>query len=141
MRVLIINGSNMNLLGKRDPKNFGQTSLADINESIIQYGKTLDIDIDTFNSNSESEIVNKIQEAALNYDGVIINPGSFVHYSISIQEAIDFLSIPCIEVHISNFFRKSTNVSKIANVCSGFVCGFGIDSYKVALFGIYTNQG
>ena len=135
-RVLVINGANMDLLGKRDAKALGTDTLESIMDEFVAYATKLGVEAVTYQSNSESDIINLMHEAMHTFDGIIINPGSFGHYSIGLKEAIDAFQIPCIEVHLANFFRKPENKSVIASVCRGIVCGYGKESYKVALDGL-----
>lgn len=135
-RVLVINGANMDLLGKRDPKALGSNTLESIMSELVVYGETIGVDVTSYQSNIEGDIINLMHEAMHTYDGIILNPGSFGHYSIGLKEAIDAMEIPCIEVHLANFFRKPENKSVLAPVCRGLVCGFGKESYKVALDGL-----
>ena len=134
--ILVINGVNMDLLGKRDKNALGTDTLETIMAELIEYGKQIGVKVETYQSNFEGELINLLHDAREKYKGVIINPGSFGHYSIGLKEAIDALNIPCVEVHLANFFRKPENRSVLAPVCSGMVCGFGKESYKVALDGI-----
>ena len=136
MKVLIINGPNLNLLGKRNKSLYGEETLEEINESIKLRGEELGFEIDFFQSNSEGFILNKIHESMdINYSGIIINPAAFTHYSIAIRDAIEVLTIPVIEVHLSNIsgredFRQK---SVIAPVCTGQISGLGLNSYLVAM--------
>ncbi|QUW21346.1 3-dehydroquinate dehydratase [Sporosarcina sp. Marseille-Q4063] len=132
-KILLINGANMNLLGLREPDKLGSATLEEINREVIDYSKGLGIEVDTYQSNHEGDIIDRIQQASFEYAGVIINPGSFGHYSVGIKEAISTLSIPCIEVHLANFFRNPGNQSTIAPVCTGMISGFGKESYLVAV--------
>lgn len=134
--VLVINGANMDLLGVRDQKALGADTLDILMNELIAYGEKNEVQIIPYQSNMEGELINKIHDARSRLDAVIINPGSFGHYSIGLKEALDALPIPCVEVHLANFFRKPENKSVIAPVCSGIVCGFGRESYKVALDGV-----
>jgi 3-dehydroquinate dehydratase-2 len=135
-RVLVINGANMDLLGKRDATALGNDTLESIMGEFVDYATKLGVEAVTYQSNSESDIINLMHEAMHTFDGIIINPGSFGHYSIGLKEAIDAFQIPCTEVHLANFFRKPENKSVIASVCRGLVCGYGKESYKVALDGL-----
>lgn len=136
MKILIIHGPNMNILGKRDKKIYGDYTIEDINAQIIIKSKELNLDIDIFQSNHEGEIIDKLQGTIeSDIDGIIINPGGYTHYSISIRDAIEVLNIPVIEVHLSNIsnredFRKR---SVIAPVCKGQISGFSIYGYLLAL--------
>ena len=138
-KIIIINGPNLNLLGTREPEIYGNESLEDL-RSIINFHiekNYPELMIDFYQSNTEGEIVDKIQESA-NLDGIIINAGGLSHSSISILDALLSTKIPKIEVHISNLFsreefRQNSYVSKGVD---GFVCGFGINGYLLAIDGI-----
>jgi len=142
MKILVLNGPNMNLLGTREPEIYGQKTLEDINSELIEYSKTINnsIELSFFQSNHEGDIVDKIQNAKNNFDGIIINPAAYTHTSVAIADAIKGVDIPAVEVHLSNInsredFRKN---SFIAPNCLGQITGFGKDSYKLALLGLYN---
>ena len=133
-KILIINGPNLNMLGKREPEVYGKTTLKELEKKCVNESKKLDLNISFFQSNSEAEIIDEIQKS-LDYDGFIINAGALTHTSIAIHDALKILKIPKIEVHISNIynreeFRKKSLISKAAN---GIICGFGINGYIMAL--------
>ena len=135
MKFLIINGPNINLLGTREPEIYGSMTLDDINKDIAKCAKELGVETETFQSNIEGEIVDKIQQAKGVFDGIVINPAAYTHTSVAIRDAISAVGIKAVEVHISNIhareeFRKN---SLIAPVCAGQIAGFGADSYKLAL--------
>jgi len=135
MKILIVNGPNLNLLGTREPEIYGALTLDDISKTLKEYATSLGIDIEFYQSNIEGEIVNKIQWAKDTCNGIVINPAAYTHTSIAIRDAIAAVNLPTIEVHISNIhnredFRKN---SFIAPVCIGQVSGFGLDSYKLGL--------
>lgn len=141
MKILIINGPNLNLLGSREPEIYGSTTLDDINKELIDFSKTIsdNIVLEFFQSNHEGEIIDKIQEK--NYDGLIINPAAYTHTSVAIADAIKGVEAKTVEVHLSNInsredFRK---ISYTAPNCIGIVAGFNKDSYKLALLGLYNN--
>ena len=136
-KIEIINGPNINLLGKREPNIYGNLTLDSINKEIEEYAKELNLKTLFFQSNIEGEIVNKIQ-AADNSDGVIINAAAFTHTSVAIHDALKSLDIPKIEVHISNIYKREEfrHKSLISNVVDGIICGLGSNSYKLALKGI-----
>lgn len=141
MKILVINGPNINLLGTREPEIYGSLTLDDINKEIKEYAKTLGIKIETFQSNIEGEIVNAIQNAKVDCTGIVINPAAYTHTSVAIRDAISAIAIPCVEVHISNIhnreeFRKN---SLTAPVCIGQISGFGIDSYKLGINGLVSH--
>ena len=133
-RILIINGPNLNMLGKREPEIYGRTTLKELEKKCINESKKLDLKISFFQSNSEAKIIDKIQKSQ-DYDGFIINAGAFTHTSIAIHDALKIIKIPKIEVHISNIynredFRKKSFISPAVN---GIIAGFGIDVYLMAL--------
>ncbi len=138
-KIIIINGPNLNLLGTREPEIYGSKSLEDLRSIVNSHIEENfpDLRVDFYQSNNEGEIVNKIQESA-SLNGIIINAGGLSHSSISILDALLSTKIPKIEVHISNLFsreefRQSSYVSKGVD---GFVCGFGINGYLLAIDGI-----
>jgi 3-dehydroquinate dehydratase-2 len=133
MNILIINGPNLNLLGMRNTKVYGSIDMQNILEELkIDY---LDINIDFFQSNSESDIVNKMHTATNSCQGIVINPGAFTHTSVAIRDAIEAIDIPVVEVHLSNIFARSKfrSISLIAPVCKGTISGFGAQSYNLAI--------
>ena len=138
-KIIIINGPNLNLLGNREPEIYGNKSLEDLRSIVNSHieKKFPDMSVDFYQSNTEGEIVNKIQES-VDLNGIIINAGGLSHSSISILDALLSTKIPKIEVHISNLFsreefRQNSYVSKGVD---GFVCGFGINGYLLAIDGI-----
>lgn len=141
MKILVINGPNINMLGIREPEIYGKLTLDNIQDELIEYSKQFkDIELEFYQSNIEGEIVNKIQSSIQNIDGIIINPAAYTHTSIAILDAIKAVKIPTVEVHLSNVnsreeFRK---VSYISNAAIGTVAGFKQNSYKMALFGLYN---
>lgn len=133
MRIQIINGPNINLLGKREPEIYGNTTFEDyLSELRKQYP---DILIDYYQSNVEGLMIDKIQEVGFDYDGIILNAGAYTHTSIALQDAIRSIVAPVIEVHISNVHKRESfrHVSMISCACFGVICGFGLNSYKLAL--------
>lgn len=140
MKILVINGPNINMLGTREPEIYGSVTLDDINNELIEYSKTLgDIELEFFQSNHEGEIVDKIQ-SAIGFDGLIINPAAYTHTSIAIADAIKSINIKAVEVHLSNpqareDYRK---ISYTAPACTGVVAGFNKESYKLALLGLVS---
>lgn len=135
-RILVLNGANMNTLGKRDTGALGENTLDAIMDRLTAYAAERGTGLTCVQSNSERELMELIQSAEQSYEGILFNPGSFGHYSIGLREAIDASLIPCIEVHLANFFRKPENCSVLAASCRGIVCGFGADSYQTALDGL-----
>ena len=136
-KIEIINGPNLNLLGKREPDIYGKSTLKDVNKDLSSYAKKIGLDVSFFQSNIEGEIVNQIQQSEKS-DGIIINAAAFTHTSVAILDALKSLSIPKIEVHISNIYKREEfrHKSLISQTVNGVICGFGINSYKLALEGI-----
>ena len=136
-KIEIINGPNINLLGKREPNIYGDLTLERINKEINGYAKESNFETFFFQSNIEGEIVNKIQDSQKS-NGIIINAAAFTHTSVAIHDALKILDIPKIEVHISNIYKREEfrHKSLISNVVDGVICGLGVNSYKLALKGI-----
>lgn len=133
MKIQIINGPNINLLGKREPSIYGDVSFEDyLAELRNEYPQ---IEIDYYQSNVEGNIIDKIQEAGFETDGIILNAGAYTHTSIALQDAIRAVAAPVIEVHISNVHARESfrHVSMISGACMGVICGFGLHSYKLAV--------
>lgn len=135
MRIVIINGPNLNMLGKREVGIYGGQTLEDFNLKIKEKADSLNVETEFFQSNSESEIVSYIHSCNGRVDGVMINAGAFTHYSYAIRDAIASITVPVIEVHISNIYKREEfrHESVIAPVCIGQICGFGLTSYMLAL--------
>jgi 3-dehydroquinate dehydratase-2 len=134
-RVIVINGPNLNLLGTREKDIYGTTTLSEIASAITNEAQMLGMEADFVQSNHEGEIIDKIHEARGRYDIIIINPAAYTHYSIAIRDAIKAVELPCIEVHMSNIHSREEFRSKsvIAPVCTGQICGFGANSYIMAI--------
>lgn len=142
-RIKVINGPNLNLLGIREPGVYGSETLADILEDLKAYAGKRDVELTTFQSNSEGALVTSIHEAIGTVDGIVLNPGAYTHYSIAIRDAISGVALPVIETHLSNVhareeFRKE---SVLAPVCLGVVAGFGRNSYFVAFDALLRHLG
>lgn len=138
MKILVLNGPNLNLLGTREPEKYGTQTLADIEAFIEEEASKLNVEITFYQSNIEGELVNKIQEAKGKYDGIIINPAAYTHTSVAIRDAFLAVCIPAVEIHLSNIhtreeFRKT---SLTAPACIGQITGFGANSYKLGLIAI-----
>ena len=133
MRIQIINGPNINLLGKREPSIYGSVTFEDYLTGPRETYK--DIEINYFQSNIEGEMIDCIQQTGFEADGIILNAGAYTHTSIALQDAIRSVTAPVIEVHISNVHSREAfrHVSMIACACRGVICGFGLDSYRLAL--------
>lgn len=138
MKVLIVNGPNINLLGTREKDIYGDTSYEKLCEELKEKAKELSLDIEIVQSNVEGELINYIQSALGNYDGIIINPGAYTHYSIAIYDAIKAVGIPTIEVHISNIYNREEyrRKSVIASACIGQISGFRTYGYIMAMMGM-----
>ena len=132
-QIAIINGPNLNLIGKRETSIYGNVSFDSYLENLKR--EFHDIDIHYFQSNIEGEIIDKIQEVGFTFDGIIINAGAYTHTSIGIADAISAIATPAIEVHISNTAARESfrHTSFLTPVCKGVIMGFGLDSYKLAL--------
>lgn len=136
MKIIIINGPNLNMLGKREPEYYGNQTLDEINREIAEKAILLDIDVKFFQSNSEGEIIDFIQKSKeFGADGLILNAGAFSHYSYAIHDAITSVEIPVIEVHLSNIYKREEfrHKSVLADACVGQISGFGKYSYILAL--------
>jgi len=132
-KVCVINGVNLNFTGIREPEVYGHETLDDINNILSAKADELGFQISFFQSNSEGEIVDKMQSLFFEkYDGIIFNPGAFAHYSYALRDAVSSIApIPVVEVHMSNLHKRESfrHVSVIASSCLGQLCGFGVDSY------------
>ena len=137
-KILLINGANLNMLGIREPDKYGGKSLKEIEDAVIKRGKELKVSVDTYQSNIEGEIVDKIQQARGIYDGIIINAGGYTHTSVVIRDAISAVQIPTIEVHMTNIHAREEfrHTSLLSGVCKAIVAGFGENSYILALEGL-----
>ncbi len=138
MKILILNGPNLNLLGTREPDKYGKMTLSDIENYVRTIAGQLNVEVDFYQSNIEGEIVNKIQAAKGEYDGIVMNPAAYTHTSVAIRDALLAVQIPTVEIHISNIhtreeFRKT---SLTAPACIGQITGFGSNSYKLGLIAI-----
>jgi 3-dehydroquinate dehydratase II len=133
--ILVLNGPNLNLLGVREPKTYGSETLADIEEACLERAAALDLALDFRQSNHEGQLVDWIQEARESADGIIINAGAYTHTSIAILDALRACELPIIEVHLSNIFAREAyrHHSYISSVAHGVICGFGAQSYILAL--------
>ena len=133
MKVIIINGPNLNLLGKRDVAIYGNISFEVYFSSLKE--NYSDIKLSYFQSNIEGELIDKLQEVGFSYDYILLNAGGYSHTSVSISDAISSIETPVIEVHISNIYSREEFRTKslLSKNCKGLICGFGLDSYKLAL--------
>ena len=138
MKILFLNGPNLNLLGTREPDKYGTQTLADIENYIKEEASKINVEISFYQSNIEGELVNKIQEAKNNFDGIVMNPAAYTHTSVAIRDALLAVNIPTVEIHLSNIhtreeFRKT---SLTAPACIGQITGFGANSYKLGLIAL-----
>lgn len=135
MKVLIINGPNLNMLGIREPEIYGNKTYQDLVSFCISEGKKLDIEVTCFQSNHEGQIIDEIQNALNIYQGIVINAGAYSHYSIAIMDALKSVNIPTIEVHLTDVYQRENyrhhSYIKEASICS--IIGLGFDGYKEAL--------
>ena len=137
-KVCIINGPNLNLLGKREKEIYGDKSFEEVLNQLQEFAQNKNMDLSYFQSNGEGEIINKIHECMGDMDYIVINPGAFTHYSYSIFDAILAAKVPTIEVHISNIFSREEwrKKSVISPACVGIISGLGLDVYRLALIHI-----
>lgn len=138
MKVMVIQGPNLNLLGIREPRIYGPIKLEAIHQNVQKHAEQLGIEIDFFQSNFEGEIIDKIQECLGQCDGIIINPAGYSHTSVAIRDAISAVNLPTIEVHITNIHAREEfrQKSLTAEACTAVVAGFGAIGYHLALQGI-----
>lgn len=134
-RILIVNGPNLNLLGKREPEVYGTKTLDDLNIELTKIAGQLKIEVEFFQSNSEGDLIDYIHKNGFEADGLIINPGAFTHYSYALRDAIAGVGIKTVEVHISNVYarEKFRQKSVIAPIADGHLVGFGLYGYAMAL--------
>ena len=147
MKILVLHGINLNMFGKRDAAQYGTTTLAEINASVMALGKELGAQVETFQTNFEGAMAERIHQAhADSTHAVIINAGAWTHYSYGIRDALAILKCPIIEVHMSNIHAREAfrHVSVFAEIAKGQICGFGADSYllglRAAVSAIQTSQ-
>ena len=138
-KVLVIHGPNLNLLGTREPEIYGSMTMQDINEDLAKQAKEHNIEIDFFQSNHEGAIIDTLHNARGQYGYIILNAGAFTHYSIALRDALAAIRVPAIEVHLSNIHQREEfrHHSVIAPIVVGQICGFGSDSYFIALEAAY----
>ncbi|MBT4363174.1 MAG: type II 3-dehydroquinate dehydratase [Desulfobacterales bacterium] len=134
-KILVMHGPNLNTLGTREPEIYGSKTLDEINDDLKKQGKKLGIDVETFQSNHEGDIVDKIQASVGNIDAFIINPAAYTHTSIAIRDAVLLLEVPVIEIHLSNIYKREPfrHKSMVADVATGQIAGFGVSGYRMAL--------
>lgn len=143
MKILVINGPNLNLLGEREPGIYGDDTYESLCEMIMDKADDMSIKCEVFQSNHEGAIIDKLHAARTAFDGVVLNAGAFTHYSYAIRDAISAIRIPVVEVHISNVFARDEfrKNSVIAPVCKGSISGFGFSSYFLAMDALVKYYG
>jgi len=131
VRILVLHGPNLNLLGAREPEIYGTTTLAEIDARLREIAEADGHVLESFQSNHEGELVDKLQSAVRDADGVVINPAAFSHYSLALRDAVEAIDVPVVEVHLSNIYAREPfrRRSVLSGVCVGVVAGFGVDSY------------
>ena len=139
MKIQIINGPNINLLGKREPSVYGSRSFDDYLKELVE--RYPQVEFDYYQSNVEGEMINKMHEVGFDCDGIVLNAGAYTHTSIALQDAIRAITSPVIEVHISNVHQREEfrHKSMISCACVGVICGFGLDSYRLAVEALLEN--
>ncbi len=136
MKILVLNGINLNMFGQRDPVQYGTVTLAEIDASLVALGKDLGAEVESFQTNAEGELCQRIHRAFTDQvDAVLINAGAWTHYSYGIRDALAILQCPIVEVHMSNIHAREAfrHVSVLSAIVKGQICGFGADSYLLAL--------
>ena len=134
-KILVLNGPNLNLLGKRQPEIYGKATLADIEKQVRALARELGVEVDFRQSNSEGELVTWIQETPGKFDALVINPAAYTHTSLAMRDAISAVGVPTVEIHLSNIHKREPfrHHSYIAEVAVGQIAGFGVQSYLIGL--------
>ena len=135
MKVLVLHGPNLNLLGTREPEIYGRMTLAEIDQRLVEIGAELGTEVRTAQSNHEGVLIDALQDTRTWANGVVFNPGGYTHTSVALRDAISAIAIPVIEVHLSNVYAREDfrHVSLLSGVCKGKIVGFGWHSYELAL--------
>ena len=145
MKVLVLNGPNLNLLGSREPGVYGADTLDGLVKRIQEYGRLKGVAIDAFQSNDEGDLVTRIGRSAGVYDGIVMNPAAFTHTSVALRDALQAVRVPCVEVHLSNVYARESfrHTSLTAAACLGQIAGFGVLGYLLALDALiaYVEKG
>lgn len=132
-QILVLNGPNLNLLGKREPGIYGNDTM-EVSFAALQ-ARFPDVELSYYQSNVEGELINKLHEVGFSYDGIVLNAGAYTHTSVALHDAIKAIATPVVEVHISNVYQRETyrHTSLITGACLGVIGGFGMDSYRLAI--------
>ena len=143
MKILILHGPNLNLLGTREPEVYGSMTLDDINNKLIEFGKELGVEVKCLQSNHEGVLIDALHDARTWADGVVFNPGGYTHTSVALRDAISAIQIPVVEVHLSNVYAREEfrHVSMISAVCKGKIIGFRWRSYLLGLSALVEMLG
>ncbi len=138
MKILLINGPNLNMLGTREPDKYGNLTLKDVEESLAELARVNKVELSCYQSNHEGELIDKIQSAKNSFDGIIINAGGYTHTSVALRDAISAVAIPTVEVHMTNIHAREEfrHTSLLSGVCIAQVVGFKENSYRYALLGL-----
>ena len=143
MKILLVNGPNLDMLGVREPAVYGSNTLADLEKLVVDYGASKGVSVECYQSNHEGCLIDKIHEAHTAYDGIVYNPGAHTHYSYALRDAVGGIDTPCVEVHISNVKEREDfrQVSYIRQACCFTVMGHGTDGYLEAIDYLAQNGG
>ncbi len=135
LRILVLHGPNLNLLGTREPMVYGSTTLEEINEALVTLGTELEVSVEARQSNVEGELVSWIQQASSEFEGLVFNPAAYTHTSIALRDAVTAVGLPMVEVHLSNIHSRESfrRRSYLASVALGQISGFGLQSYELGL--------
>lgn len=138
MRLGVLHGPNLNLLGRREPELYGTTTLEELDERLIAFGRELGVEVATYQSNHEGELIDRIHEWGERFDGFVVNAGAYTHTSIALRDALVGVGRPFVEVHLTNVHARESfrSVSLLASAAVGVVAGFGIESYLLGLRGL-----
>lgn len=143
IEILVLHGPNLNLLGKREVNQYGESNLEELNQNLVHYGEERGVRISTAQSNLEGELINHLQDAEGRFEGVVFNPGGYTHTSVAIRDAVKAIDIPVIEVHLTNILGREEfrHISVVAPVCTGTIAGFGRTSYLLGIDALLFSLG